>query len=65
MGSKVYPDKVMYLIEPVSLPVGDGIEPYLYAGTPTIGAPRAWEAGYNNRGVKVAILDMGIENRHP
>lgn len=32
---------------------------------PQIGAPAAWQAGYTGRGVKVAVLDSGIDSTHP
>jgi subtilisin family serine protease len=32
---------------------------------PQIGAPQAWAAGYNGTGVKVAVLDTGIDTSHP
>ncbi len=30
-----------------------------------IGAPAAWEAGYTGKGVKIAVLDSGIDANHP
>ena len=32
---------------------------------PQIGAPEAWAAGYTGRGVKVAVLDSGVDAAHP
>ncbi|MEV1067095.1 S8 family serine peptidase [Streptomyces sp. NPDC050263] len=32
---------------------------------PQIGAPSAWAAGYTGHGVKVAVLDTGIDTAHP
>ncbi|MEU1403318.1 S8 family serine peptidase [Streptomyces sp. NPDC005728] len=32
---------------------------------PQIGAPTAWAAGYTGKGVKVAVLDTGVDATHP
>ena len=32
---------------------------------PLIGAPSVWSIGYNGSGIKIAILDTGIDNTHP
>jgi subtilisin family serine protease len=32
---------------------------------PQIGAPTAWEAGLTGEGVKVAVLDTGVDQTHP
>ncbi|WP_433509525.1 S8 family serine peptidase [Nonomuraea sp. CA-143628] len=32
---------------------------------PQIGAPAAWKAGFDGTGVKVAVLDTGVDQTHP
>jgi subtilisin family serine protease len=44
----------------------DGIrKPSLDVSVPQIGAPAAWQAGLDGTGVKVAVLDTGIDAAHP
>ncbi|MEU4743977.1 S8 family serine peptidase [Actinosynnema sp. NPDC023658] len=44
----------------------DGIRhPSLDRSTAQIGAPTAWQAGYTGQGVKVAVLDGGVDGAHP
>lgn len=37
----------------------------LDTSVPQIGAPVAWAAGYTGKGVKVAVLDTGVDTTHP
>ncbi|WP_253194700.1 S8 family serine peptidase [Streptomyces sp. MP131-18] len=37
----------------------------LDTSVPQIGAPQAWEAGFDGSGVTVAVLDTGIDETHP
>ncbi|MFC0626806.1 S8 family peptidase [Kribbella deserti] len=42
-----------------------GVKPLLDRSTQQIGAPEAWKAGATGKGVKVAVLDSGIDETHP
>lgn len=37
----------------------------LHQSVPMIGAPTAWNAGFDGAGVRVAVLDSGIDKSHP
>lgn len=40
-------------------------EATLHIGAPTISAPTAWSYGYTGNGIKVAVIDSGIDSSHP
>ncbi|GAA1108943.1 S8 family serine peptidase [Kribbella jejuensis] len=41
------------------------VKPVLDKSVPQIGAPDAWQAGYEGSGVEVAVLDTGVDATHP
>jgi subtilisin family serine protease len=47
----------IYLDEQIHAALADSV--------PQIGAPEAWEAGFDGTGVDVAVLDSGIDSTHP
>lgn len=49
--------KRVWLDEPVRVSLADSV--------PQIGAPQAWQSGFDGSGVTVAVLDTGIDDQHP
>ncbi|WP_155372867.1 S8 family peptidase [Catellatospora vulcania] len=44
----------------------DGLRrPTLDVSVPLTGAPQAWQAGFTGTGVKVAVIDTGVDQTHP
>src|SRR5699024_1985005 len=41
------------------------VRPDLHESTRQIGAPTAWEAGIDGTGVRIAVLDTGVDAEHP
>ena len=41
------------------------VYPLLKESVPLIGVPNLWNAGFTGKGVRVAILDTGIDRQHP
>ncbi|MGC5774954.1 S8 family serine peptidase [Paenibacillus pabuli] len=56
----VYPD-----LEISVSPETDEVNPYMKDTAPFIGAPEVWDLGYKGQGVKVGVIDTGIDYEHP
>ncbi|EHB54602.1 S8 family serine peptidase [Paenibacillus lactis] len=55
----VYPD-LEVAVDPVH-----EVSPYMKDTGPFIGAPDVWNLGYTGKGVKVGVIDTGIDYLHP
>ncbi|WP_275440347.1 S8 family serine peptidase [Paenibacillus sp. ACRRY] len=56
----VYPDLEISLT-----PENDEVNPYMKDTAPFIGAPEVWDLGYKGNGIKVGVIDTGIDYEHP
>ncbi|WP_337034608.1 S8 family serine peptidase [Paenibacillus illinoisensis] len=56
----VYPD-----LEIALTPEHDEVNPYMKDTAPFIGAPEVWDLGYKGKGIKVGVIDTGIDYEHP
>ena len=63
-GLRVYKNRLLQLIKPIEEEFNT-TTPMLIYGNPTIGANRLISIGYNGSGVRIAVIDTGIENLHP
>ncbi|HEY8471134.1 MAG TPA: S8 family serine peptidase [Natronosporangium sp.] len=51
--------------EPAKIWLDERVEVALAESVPMVGAPTAWDAGYDGTGTTVAVLDTGVDAEHP
>ncbi|CAM4487921.1 S8 family serine peptidase [Paenibacillus tarimensis] len=54
----VYPSRT-YTVDPMS------VEPLMNDSAPHIGAGLYWDSGYDGEGIKVGVIDTGVDYNHP
>jgi minor extracellular serine protease Vpr len=60
----VHPDLVV-VRESAAEPLEIDLQPELVNGVPAVNAPAAWAAGYRGEGMRIAIIDDGVDYTHP
>ncbi len=45
--------------------IGSVANPNLFTSVPMTGAPEVWNLGFTGKGVKVAVMDTGVDYNHP
>lgn len=58
----VYPNVEYHALDIVE---SEGFTPSMDVSAPFIGADKLWESGYSGKGIKVGVIDTGIDYNHP
>lgn len=58
----VYPNVEYHALDIVE---SEGFTPSMDVSAPFIGADKLWESGFSGKGVKVGVIDTGIDYHHP
>lgn len=63
----IYPN-VAYITAEVGEPKmlsAENMSPAMFDSAPFIGAPEAWSLGFKGEGITVAVIDTGVDYKHP
>ncbi|OAB42383.1 S8 family serine peptidase [Paenibacillus glacialis] len=58
----IYPNDEYHALDIVQ---SEGFTPSMDVSAPFIGADKMWDSGYTGKGIKVAVIDTGIDYNHP